>query len=241
MVTLSNHRRARVWTVGISATFALYALTIAVAEPLKGFAATSSSSSIVLLEVQAAITNSCTSSINIGPLTSLSTGDTTSTPSYDHLDVVRCKVSTNNSTGYSFGWLVQTGTGTAGSRSGTGHMNGFRYVGSGHRIAAYTPAVANLPEAMSVAATDSRWAGRLSARSSTTTGANISWDVDANAKYLNVATGSTVNIAKRNSYTYQYAGSDSLLIQFRAIVGASKIQPTDTYKVTVVFTAVTNP
>ncbi len=68
------------------------------------------------------------------------------------------------------------------------------------------------------------------------------WGTDvngANDRWLNVATGSTVNIAKRNSETS--ISGDTELIAFRAIIGTSKIQPTDTYKVTVVFTATTNP
>jgi hypothetical protein len=68
------------------------------------------------------------------------------------------------------------------------------------------------------------------------------WGTDvngANDRWLNVATGSTVNIAKRNTAT-TFAG-DSELIGFRAIIGSAFLQPTDTYIVTVTFTAVTNP
>lgn len=245
-LSLSPKRKIRVWTVAISAAFSLYALGICVAEPFKGFAATSSSSSIVLLDIGAAIANTCTSSINIGPLTNTSTGDSSTTDEYDANDAVTCTVYTNNSSGYTFGWLVQTGTGTLGARTGTGYMNGFRYVGSGHNIAPLTPAFANTPEIFSIATVgvaDSRWAGRLSSTSDTATGAGLDWGSD-NAgvsidKFLNVATGSTVNIAKRNSATP--SGGDDEVIMFRAIVGANKIQPSDTYKVTVTFTATTNP
>ena len=239
---LPAHRRTRVWTVGISAVIALYALTLLVAEPLRGFAATSSSSSIVTLEVAAAVSNSCTATINIGPLSGTSVGDTSSTGGYDGADAVTCTVITNNSTGYTLGWIVSTGTGAAGARTGTGHMNGFV---SGNRIAPLKPAIASTPEAFNtttVGASDSRWAGRLSSTSTTATGAGMTWGSNAGNttdRFLNVATGSTVNIAKRSTQTL--AAGDSELVQFRAIVGSSYIQATDTYKVTVTFTATTNP
>ena len=239
---LPKHRKYRIWSVGISAIFALMALMMTVAEPLRTLAATSSSSSVVQLDVGSAITHSCTATINIGPLSGTSTGDTSSTGGYDGADAVTCTINTNNSTGYTFGWTVLAGTGATGARTGTGHMNGYT---AGNRIAPLRPAIVSTPEVFNtttVGVSDARWAGRLSSTSTTNTGAGMTWGVNAGNttdRFLNVATGSTVNIAKRTDETT--GGGDAQLVQFRAIVGSSYIQPTDTYKVTVTFTATTNP
>lgn len=240
-LSLPLHRRTRVWTVGISAVFVLYGLAMVIAEPLRGFAATSQSTTVVSLTVAATISNSCTATLNIGTITG--TGDSaTSGNWYGDGDYTRCIIITNNSTGYTFGWLVSTGTGAAGARTGTGHMNGFV---AGNRIAPFKPTTASTPITFTVSSTDARWAGRLSSSgSSTNTGAGMHWGADSLAgtdRWLNVATGSTVNIAKRNTQTYQYSGSDAEVVGFRAKIGASYLQPTDTYKVTVTFTATTNP
>jgi len=238
--SLPTHRRLRVWTVGLAATVSLYAIVVAVAEPLRTLAASSQSSTIVSLTVAATISNSCTSTLNIGTITG--TGDSSSNNGYDSGDATACTVITNNQTGYTFGWQVTTGTGAAGARTGTGHMNGFV---AGNRLAPLKPSVASTPEILNtstISTTDSRWAGRLSSTSTTNTGAGLHWGTDvngANDRWLNVATGSTINIAKRNSVTT--SGGDTENVGFRAIIGTSKIQPTDTYKVTVVFTATTNP
>jgi hypothetical protein len=121
-------------------------------------------------------------------------------------------------------------------------MNGYT---SGNRIAPLKPAFVSVPEAFNtttVGVNGARWAGRLSSTSTTNTGAGMTWSTDAGNstdRFLNVATGSTVNIAKRTSQTT--GGGDSEVIQFRAIIGSNVIQPSDTYKVTVTFTATTNP
>jgi hypothetical protein len=231
--------------VGIAAAVALYAILISVAEPLRSLAASAQDDTIVTLTITDTLANTCDATIDIGTITG--TGDSSSNNGYDTNDDVTCTVQTNNTTGYTFGWLVTTGTGTAGARTGTGHMNG--YV-SGNRIAPLKPAGANVPEVFNtstIASTDARWAARLSHTSTTNSGAGIDWSGatsttdynGANDRWLNVATGSTVNIAKRLTATT--GGGDSELIGFRAIIGSSKIQPTDIYKVTVIFTATTNP
>lgn len=238
--SLPLHRRARVWTVGLAASVSLYAIVIGAAEPLRSLAAAASDDTVVSLTVAATITNTCDTTLSIGTITG--TGDSSTNNGYDTSDDTTCTVITNNETGYTFGWLVQTGTGAAGARTGTGHMNGFV---SGNRISPLRPAVSGTPEIFNtstISTTDARWAGRLSSNSTTATGAGMHWGTDvngANDRWLNVATGSTVNIAKRNSETS--ISGDTELIAFRAIIGTSKIQPTDTYKVTVVFTATTNP
>lgn len=239
MHTLSRQRQTRVWTVGIAATIALYGLAMVLAEPLRGFAASSQSTTVVSFVVADTLANNCTATLNIGTITG--TGDSAAGGDwFGDGDYTTCTVQTNNSTGYTLGWLVATGTGAAGSRTGTGHMNG--YV-AGHRIAPYKPAATSVPEAFTVSTTDARWAGRLSSSGSTTnTGAGLHWGADSPAgtdRWLNVATGSTVNIAKRNSQTAP--GGDSEKIGFRAKIGSSYLQPTDIYNVIVTFTAVTNP
>ena len=237
---LPRHRRVRVWTVGIAAAFSLYAIVVCVAEPIRAMAASSQSSTVVTLTVADTLSNSCDSTINIGTITG--TGDSSSNNGYDTNDDVTCNVVTNNLTGYTFGWQVITGTGAAGARTGTGHMNGFV---AGNRLAPLKPSNPTTPEVFNtstVSTTDSRWAARLSSNSTTATGAGMHWGTDVNGaadRWLNVATGSTINIAKRTSQTT--GGGDNELIAFRAIIGTSKIQPTDIYKVTVVFTATTNP
>lgn len=68
----------------------------------------------------------------------------------------------------------------------------------------------------------------------------MTWGSDgASDTWLNVATGSTVEIANRSTATT--AGGDVQYVGFRVKVGANKIQPTDTYKAIVTFTATTNP
>jgi hypothetical protein len=55
-------------------------------------------------------------------------------------------------------------------------------------------------------------------------------------KWARVKTGSTLTI--RTSSTFSQSGSGDLIkIGFRAQVGATKAQPTGTYKTTVTFTA----
>jgi hypothetical protein len=211
----------------------------------QSLAASAQDDTIVSLTVAATITNTCDATLDIGTITG--TGDSSSNNGYDTNDDTTCTVVTNNQTGYTFGWLVSTGTGTAGARTGTGHMNG--YV-SGNRIAPLKPTNSGVPvvfNTSTISTTDSRWTGRLSHTSTTNSGAGMDWSRatsttdynGANDRWLNVATGSTVNIAKRTSVTS--AAGDTELIAFRAIVGTSKIQPTDVYKVTVIFTATTNP
>lgn len=233
------HRKVRVLTVGTAAAVCLYVLAVFVAEPFRAFGATDSDTVVVSLTVASAISQTCDSSIGIGTITS--TGDSSSNNGYDSSDDVTCTVITNNSTGYLFGWRVATGTGAAGARTGTGHLNGFD---TGNRIRPLTPTNASTPEVFNtstISATEARWAGRLSSTSTTNTGAGMTWGTDvsgANDKWLNVATGSTVNIAKRTTETS--STGDVQVVAFRAIIGSSAFVPTDTYKATVTFTVTTN-
>ena len=85
----------------------------------------------------------------------------------------------------------------------------------------------------------SRWGARLMANSTTPGGASVTWGADgANAKMLNVATGSAVNIAKRTTETSSLGDTQNLL--FKVYIPSSSFQPTGTYKATIRFTVTDN-
>ena len=241
MFTLLPYRRVRVLTVGIAAAASLYVLVLACAEPLRSLAASSNSSVDVTLTVAADISNSCTSPVSLGTITR--TGDSSvvvcSATGYCSTNKTVCTISTNNTTGYALSWLIQTGTGSAGARTGTGHLNG--YSSTSNRIAPFgtgSTTQSTQPRTFSIS-NDARWAARLSSTSTTTGGAGQSWGTDGTSDtWLRVATGSAVNIASRTTQTS--AGGDTQNIGFRAIIHGTAIVPTDTYKATVVFTATTN-
>jgi hypothetical protein len=245
---LPSHRRARVWTVSFAAMVSLYALVIVLAEPMRTLAATSTTTSAVYFTVNLTLSNSCTASRDIatGGITLNGSDQDTAGNYITDPDTITCTVITNNATGYTFGWHVATGTGAAGSRTGTGYMNGY-ISGAGNKIAPFTPTFVRTPQTFSsIAAGDSRWAARLSSTSTTGSGAGVDWgsggDDAANQatdRWLNVATGSTVSIAKRTSETT--TTGDSEVIAFMARISGSKSQEADTYKVIVTFTATTNP
>jgi hypothetical protein len=207
-------------------------------------AASSSSNVIVSLVVASGLSNSCSSPVSLGTInrTGDSSFNTCGTYGYCATNKTTCNITTNEATGYTLSWLVSTGTGSAGSRTGTGHLNGYN---TGNRIKALTPSTPGTPEAFSNAVptanvtNDARWAARLSSTSTTTGGAGISWGSDGTTDtWLNVGTGSAVNIASRNSETT--GNGDTQNIGFRAILNGSVIVPTDVYKATVTFTATSN-
>jgi hypothetical protein len=136
-----------------------------------------------------------------------------------------CVVETDADVGYSLAWQVTTGSG--GTNTGA-MINQYE-----ETIAAYTPAVADVPDTWSIAATDSEWGARLRS-SSTDTAAE--WGTDGSSdKWLNVRTASARTIVTRSSKTTG-GGSDEIL-QFRVEIGSLKEQPTGNYGVTVVMTA----
>ena len=103
-------------------------------------------------------------------------------------------------------------------------------------IPRYYPTVADTPETWTVGASTSAWGARLSSESTDTA---AEWGVDATSeKWLNVGTGSTRTIASRGSLT-QTGGSIQIL-DIRAGIGASYLQPTGTYEVTIQLTASTH-
>lgn len=221
-VLLSPARRIRVFTVGIAAAVSLYGMVMLLAEPLHALAAADAENVAVNLTVASTITNTCTTPVSLGTING--TGDT---GAYNSGRATACTVITNNSEGYTLAWKVTTGSGG----TNTGKMiSQFE-----DTIAAYTPAADSTPETWSVAAAASEWGGRLSSTSTTVnTG---TWGTDASSeKWLNVGTGS-YTIATRSTETA--GGGDTENVGFRSEIGASKIQPTGNYTVTVVLTATT--
>lgn len=125
-------------------------------------------------------------------------------------------VITDAAAGYSLAWQASSATMISGSDS----------------VAAFTPSTPNVPDTWSVAATDSEWGSRVRS-SSTDTAAE--WGTDNSTdKWLNVATSSRTIVTRSSRTTV--AGSSEIL-QFRAEIGSSKIQPNGTYTVTVTLTA----
>ncbi|HVW66407.1 MAG TPA: hypothetical protein VHA78_01605 [Candidatus Peribacteraceae bacterium] len=235
---LRPERQIRVLTVAVSAAIGLYLLVAFVAEPLRGLAASSDSeTAVVQVTLAAGLGLSCDANgdnkagsgetLSLGTITY--TGDT---GAYSSSRAVKCWITTNNQTGYTLGWKVASGSGG----TATGYLaNQFNDL-----IAPFgTGSTSNNTATWSVASNDSRWGGRVSSTSSGADVAPMLWGTDASSeKWARVTTGSTLTI--RASSTHAQSGSgDVIRIGFRAAVGATKAQPTGTYKATVTFTAAT--
>lgn len=186
----------------------------------------------------------CTSTVNLGTITR--TGDTSVTTcgdtGYCATNKTTCTVVTDSQPGYTLSWVIESGTGALGTRTGTGYLNGFV---AGNRIAPLgtgSTVMTAQPHAMTAGGTvtnDARWAGRLSSTSTTTGGAGKNWGTDGQTDtWLRVATGSSINIASRTTRT-SVAG-DTEHIGFRAIIHGTAIVPNDSYKATVTVTALSN-
>jgi len=234
---LRPERQIRVLTVGVSAAIGLYLLAAFVAEPLHGFAAQDSETAVVQLTVAAALGLSCDANgdnhpgsgetLSLGTITY--TGDT---GAYNNSRAVKCWITTNNKTGYTLGWRVASGSGGA----FTGHLiSQFNDI-----IAAFgTGSASNNTATWSVASNDSRWGGRVSSTSSGADVAPMLWGTDGvSEKWARVTTGSTLTIRASNTNAQSGSG-DIIRVGFRAQIGATKAQPTGTYKTTVTFTAAT--
>lgn len=229
-------RTSRAISVGFAATVGLYLMAAVVAEPMRGFAS-AVESAVIQVSVAAGIGLSCDANgdnrhgsgetLSLGTITF--TGDT---GVYNDSRAVRCRVVTNNITGYTLGWRVLTGSGG----TQTGHMiSQFEDI-----IPAFgTGSASNTTATWSVATNDARWGGRVSSTSSGSDVAPMLWGTDAaSEKWARVKTGATLTI--RQSTTQSQGGSGDLIkIGFRAQIGALKAQPTGTYQATVTFTAAT--
>jgi hypothetical protein len=235
-IPLSSERTTQAIMVGVTAVAGLYLLAAFIAEPMRGFAS-NSETAIVQVTLASAIGFSCDANgdgsrgsgetLSLGTITF--TGDT---GTYSDNRAVKCRVVTNNTTGYTVGWRVVTGSGG----TATGHLiNQFE-----NKIAAFgTGSASNNTATWSVATTDSRWGGRVSSTSSGSDLAPMSWGTDAaSEKWARVKTGSTLTI-RQSTAASQSGSGDLIKIGFRAEVGALKSQPTGTYQTTVTFTAAT--
>jgi hypothetical protein len=236
--SLSPERRIRVLTVGFAAAVSLFFLTVLVAEPMRGFAQ-DSETTVVSVTLASAIGLACDGNVdgtagsgetlNLGTITF--TGDT---GAYDASRAARCHVKTNNTTGYTLGWRVATGSGG----TQTGHLISqfediIQAFGTGS-ASNYTKTWELNPVANT---NDSRWGGRVSSTSSGSDVAPMQWGTDASSeKWARVKTGSTLTI-RQSTVPSQSGFGDLIRIGFRAQVGATKVQPTGTYKATVTFTA----
>lgn len=236
---LSRQRCMRAISGGITLTLVLQAVTFFIAEPLRTFAATTDTeTAVVSVTVASGIGLACDGdgdgtagsgeTLNLGTITF--TGDT---GSYASNKQVSCRITTNSQTGYNLGWLVATGTGAVGGRTGTGHLNSNN---AGDRIRAIGTGSTNNTYAFPFTSTGSGWGGRVSSTSSGTQIGSLDFGTDTSAeKYAKVATGSSVAIRQKTSVSQP--GGDIIRVHFRAYVGGNKVQPTGTYKATVTFTA----
>jgi hypothetical protein len=135
-----------------------------------------------------------------------------------------CLVATDADAGYALSWRVTTGSG--------GTSTGYMISENEDVIAPFNPAIAGTPQTWSVSATDSRWGARLRSSSTDT---DAKWGADGSSDaWLNVGTGSYTVVARATRTSV--AGSSEIL-QFRAEIGASKVQPPGTYQTTVEMTA----
>ncbi len=228
--------------VGSTVAAALYMCFVAIAEPLRGLAASSDSeTAIVQVTLAAALSLSCDANNDDirGSGETLSLGTITyngDTGVYSDSRAVKCRVVTNNTTGYTLGWRVFTGSG--GSK--TGHLiSQYEDV-----ISAFgTGSASNYTKTweLNPAATtnDSRWGGRVSSTSSGSDVTPMLWGTDAaSERWARVKTGSTLTI-RQSTAASQTGSGDLIKIGFRAQVGTTKVQPTGTYQTTVTFTAAT--
>jgi hypothetical protein len=242
-------RIGRMAMLAMTSLMTLYVVVLGFAEPSRSMAASSPQTVGVALIVSTSISNNCSpATVSLGTI--IRTGDSSTNTGgcgalgYCANRATACTVVTNSNLGYTLSWLVQSGTGSLGSRTGTGYLNAFTSLAN--RIAPLGTGSTTMntqPIAMTAGAgtvnNDARWAGRLSSTSTTPGGSGQSWGTDGTSDaWLRVATGSSVNIAKRNTQTT--GGGDTENIGFRAILHGTVIVPSDTYKAYVVMTATDN-
>ncbi len=251
---LSSERRIRVLSVGLSATVALYALVVLVAEPLKTLGATTADT-VVQFTVTSALSITCSSTSTLGSAAGNGTSGTGA------MATAYCNPITNNALGYTLSWIVQTGSGVspavnAGCNSttpcyGTGHLlsnnitSGYPDVIKSMRIRStggdtyWETTARKFDNTTTLSGSGSRWGARLRANSTTPAGGAVTWGSDGGSEgFLAVATGSSVSIAKRNSATS--ASGDFEHFLFKVVIPSATFQPTGTYKGTIRFTVTDN-
>jgi len=135
---------------------------------------------------------------------------------------ITCNINTDSSGGYKLEWAAGS---SVAMKSGS------------NEIAAYSPTVADTPEAWSVDPANSEWGAHLGANS--TTKNTTLWgtaDTYADGKWLNVD-AAPVMIISKNSAT-SGAGDDEIIF-FGSEIGANKFQPTGSYVTNITLTATT--
>lgn len=245
---LSPNRRSRVLSVGLAATAALYVLTVFVAEPLRTFGATTADT-VVQFTVTSALSVTCSSTSTLGSAAGNGTSGTGA------MATAYCTPITNNALGYTLSWIIQTGSGAPAVHAnctstatcyGTGHLLS-NNVTSGYpdviqafaRKGSHVNNPGRFDSTTIGTGSGSRWAARLRGNSTTTGGASVTWGADGSTEgFLNVATGSAVNIAKRTTETSASGDTENFL--FKVVIPSGTFQPTGTYKATVRFTVTDN-
>lgn len=195
-----------------------YLLSDSVGEPIVGYGSTSNyilNSGYRQPSAAEFLSLACSSSVEIGSV--VSTGLKTGSG--------MCIVYSDAYSGYNLGWAVLSGSGGVNTGSLVNQFN--------DTIGPFTPAIVNTPETWSVLATDSEWGARLRSLSTDTRG---EWGTDTSSeKWLNIRTSNRTIVTRSSSTPLQ--GSTEI-IQFRAEVGSSKLQPTGLYQTRVTFTLV---
>ena len=235
-------------SVGFSATLALYGLVVFVAEPLRVLGATAADT-IVQFTVTSALSVTCSSTSTLGSAAGNGTSGTGA------MATASCVPITNNSLGYTLSWIIQTGSGAPAVHAnctstatcfGTGHLLNTN-VTAGYpdvirafdRQGVHMNVPGRFDSTTIGSGSGSRWAARLRASSTTPGGGTVSWGADgATEGFLNVATGSAINIAKRTTETTSTGDIQNFL--FKVVIPSGAFQPTGTYKSTIRFTVVDN-
>lgn len=242
---LLPHRRSRVLSVGLAATASLYVLTVFVAEPLRALGQ-ATADTVVQFTVTSGLSMNCSATSTLGSAVGTGTSGTGS------MATATCTPITNNSLGYTLSWIIQTSSGTTSAPVCTGNC-----FGTGHLLS--TNVTAGRPDTIRAfdrkgtfinvpgrfdgttigTGSGSRWAARLRGNSTTTGGGSVTWGADgATEGFLNVATGSAVNIARRTTETA--SGGDTQNFLFKVVIPSSSFQPTGLYRATIRFTATDN-
>lgn len=158
---------------------------------------------------------SCASSATIG--TVVGTGQKTGSGV--------CVIGTDGASGYSLSWAILSGSGGMNTGSLISQFN--------DTIPPMSPAIANTPEAWSVAATDAAWGARLASAS---TDSAAEWGTDGlSEQWLNVSATHRTIITRSTPTSNE--GSTEVL-QFRSEVGSLKTQPLGTYQAVITLTVV---
>jgi len=226
----------------------LYVLVVFVAEPLRALGATTADT-VVQFSITSALSLTCSASSTLGTAVGSGTSGTGA------MATAYCTPITNNAQGYTLSWIIQSGSGAPAIHAnctstapcyGTGHLLS-NNVTSGYpdvikafdRKLSHVNNPGRFDQTTILSGSGSRWAARLRGNSDTTGGASVVWGTDGALEgFLNVATGATVNIAKRNNPTSGAGDLEHFL--FKVVIPSSSFQPTGVYKATISFTATDN-